>query len=73
MNNFVTFKKSSTKIATNRTNESIELEDKEGDDDLYHKVSDNKIKKSKVWEYFGEAINSDDNRRVFCMIDRYRY
>ena len=73
INNSKTFKKSFTKITKNRTNESIKLEDKEGDDDVYHKVSDNKNKNSKVWEYFGKGINSDDNRQVFCMIDGCEY
>ena len=36
MNNSVTFKKSFTKITTNRTNESIELEDEEGDNDVFN-------------------------------------
>ena len=73
MNNSVKFKKSFTKTTSNITNESIELEDVEGDDDVYNKVTDNKNKKSKVWEYFGEGINSEDNRRVFCMIDGCEY
>ena len=55
------------------TSRSIELEDEEDESIVYRKVTDNDKKTSKIWNHFSEATHSENNRRIFCLIEGCRY